>query len=370
MKKLTIITIADAINGTSMPINEFVLFRASRSTEDIRQALIVCTKENYNNVVVPNTVTVYFVENKVSAMKAAIKKEIIKSRKADEDYVFHIHGQKSSAVYIFASLFLGIRKRTMFTVHSLCSVRNFKYRYSSYICALYANYVTCVSNAALEDYPSWLKRIKGKRINAVVNGIDFQQLDEVKETLPEHYTVCDMNRLICIDRIIPLKNQAFLVRVLRHLPDSKIVFVGSPDKEGYLDDVIKEKGVQNQIVYTGLLKREQVYEELNKSGIYLTASTIEGLHNSILEAMGMGTIPIVSDIPAHREIAEKTGGSILLPFEEELWVEAIKRIQKTKKEELKEMSDSWGNNVRKEFSLVGMHQRFYQLYREMLSVQK
>lgn len=369
MKKLSIITIADAINGTSMPINEFVLFRAN-SNENIRQALIVCTKENYNNVAIPNSVTVYFVENKVTVMKAAIKKEIARCKEADEDYVFHIHGQKSSAVYILASLFLGIRKRTMFTVHSLCSVRNFKYRYSSYICAFYANYVTCVSNAALEDYPYWLRRIKGKRINAVVNGIDFQKLDEVKKTLPEHYSVCDMNRLICIDRIIPLKNQAFLVKVLRHLPDSKIVFVGSPDKEGYLDDVIKENEVQNQIVYTGLLKREQVYEELNKSGIYLTASTIEGLHNSVLEAMGIGTIPIISDIPAHREIAEKTGGSILLEFDEELWSREIKRIQTMNKAELKAKSEVWGVNVRNEFSLIKMHERFYQLYREMLSKQK
>lgn len=366
MKKLSIITIVDAINGTSMPINEFVLFRAN-SNDDIRQALIVCTKENYNNVTVPNNVTVYFVENRVSAMKAAIKEEIAKSKAADEDYVFHIHGQKSSAVFILASLFLGIRNRTMFTVHSLCSVRNFKYRYSSYICAMYANYVTCVSNAALEDYPSWLRKIKGKRINAVVNGIDFRKLDEVKTNLPEHYSVCDMNRLICIDRIIPLKNQAFLVKVLRHLPDSRIVFVGSPDEEGYLDDVINKNEVRSRIEYTGLLKREQVYDELNKSGIYLTASTIEGLHNSVLEAMGMGTIPIISDIPAHREIAEKTGGTVILPFNEELWAERIKQIQNTKKGELKAQSDIWGVNVRNEFSLVKMHQKFYQLYREMLN---
>lgn len=369
MKKLTIITIADAINGTSMPINEFVLFRA-KSDDNIRQVLIVCSKENYHNVEVPEKVKVYFVESSISAMKTALKYEIRKSLDADEDYVFHIHGQKSSAVYILASLFLGIRRRTMFTVHSLCSVRNIKYRYSSYICALYANYVTCVSEAVLEDYPSWIKKIKGNRINAVVNGIDFKKLDDVKGNLPAHYSICDMNRLICIDRIIPLKNQAFLVRVLRQLPNVKLVFVGSSDSEGYLDDVIQECGVKERIEYTGLISREQVYEELNKSGIYVTASTIEGLHNSVLEAMGIGTIAIISDIPAHREISMKTQGAVLLPLEEKRWVDEIKKIQKTSKDDLELQSEKWGTQLRCEFSLVRMHQRFYQLYREMLSISK
>lgn len=316
-KKLCIITIADSITATSMPINEFVIYRA-KSGDNIRQSLIVCSEEEYNGVEIPSTVAVHFVGSSVSKTREVIKNEIRKCQSNDEFFVFHMHGQKSSLVFMRASLFLGVRERTMFTIHSLCSVRSLKYRLSSYICALFANYVTCVSNAVLNDYPRWIKCMKGKRICAVVNGIDFVHLEQIVKTLPEHYSVCDINRLICVDRIIPLKNQAFLVKVLKHLPMSRLVIVGSQDKSGYLDDVIREAGVKDRIEYTGLVKRDKVYEELNRSGIYVSASTIEGLHNSVLEAMGIGTIPVVSAIPAHSEIANKVGGGIFTPIQRKI----------------------------------------------------
>lgn len=364
-KKLCIITIADAITSTSMPINEHVIYRAQHN-DDVRQVLIVCTPENYNGVEIPSKVMVYFVGMVSARMKRAVKEEIRKCKNLGEEYVFHIHGQKSSSVFIRATMFMGIRKRTMFTIHSLCSVRNLKYRLSSYVCALFANYVTCVSNAVLVDYPQWIKKIKGKRMSAIVNAIDFRQLEEVKKQLPDHYSVCDMNRLICIDRIIPLKNQAFLIRVLKLLPHSKLVLVGSTEKDGNFEQVVKDAGVADRVEYTGLIKREQVYEELNKSGIYVTASTIEGLHNSVIEAMGIGTIPLISSIPAHDEIAKKMVHINTLPFDENVWAEEIKKLQHLNLQELRALSNILCCRVKIEFNLDDMHAEFLKLYQKMI----
>lgn len=362
-KRLCIITIADAITPTSMPINEHVIYRA-KNNNSIRQVLIVCTQSNFNGVEIPSHVKVYFVGSSVKLMKDSIKNEIRQSKDSKEDYVFHIHAQKSSLVYILATLFLGVRNRTMFTIHSLCSVRNLKYRLSSYICTLYANYVTCVSDAVFYDYPKWIRRIKGERMVSIVNAIDLTHLDVIKKGLPDHYSICDMHRLICIDRIVPLKNQSFLIRVLKQLPNSTLVLVGSSDKA--FEKYVKEEGLENRVEYIGLVNRDRVYEELNKSGIYVTASTIEGLHNSVIEAMAIGTIPVISSIPAHNEIAKKMLLINTLPFDENAWVKEIKRIQNTNISELRSLSNELSLRVKEEFDLDKMHERFHAMYIKML----
>jgi glycosyltransferase involved in cell wall biosynthesis len=55
---------------------------------------------------------------------------------------------------------------------------------------------------------------------------------------------------------------------------------------------------------TGWIDREQIAELLRHSDIYLSASSDEGVSNSILEAMASGVVPVVSDIEGHRDVIE------------------------------------------------------------------
>lgn len=242
-----------------------------------------------------------------------------------------------------------------------------KYKISSCVCALWANYTNCVSEAAYNDYPGWTRAIKGKRMGAILNGIDCKRIERALagEQRPDDFY--DMKRMVCIDRIIPIKNQKFIVGLLKYLPDMKLTLVGMEDKEQAIRKLAEKDGVIERVEFTGLLPREDVYKHIYQNGLYVTASIVEGLHLSVLEAMRVGAIPLISDIPAHREIAANSEGLFKpLPLDEELWIKKIKEYQSMDKTALEQLSSQLALTAEKHFSLEKMHDEYDAVYNKIL----
>lgn len=302
---LWVVSVVDSISTTSMPINEFLIYRSVHSY-NMKQVLIVMDTTRPQDVIIPNDVDVYMVDNKRRKIKQIVK-DIEKQHKSTGDAViYHLHHQKSALTFIKATALMGIRKRCLFTVHSTYSGRNIKYRISSCICSLYANYANCVSKVAFYEYSSIVKKIKGDRFIAIQNGVDTDRIDEVvsmTEIDPDDHT------MICVGRMIPLKNHKFLVRVLKELPNYKLILVGAEDPEGNIRNLAKECGVIDRIYFMGLIPRNEVFKTLKKARLYLSSSTVEGLPVSVLEAMRVGLIPVLSNILPHKEIADECEGT-------------------------------------------------------------
>ena len=91
-----LITILDNITQTSMPFNEFVLYRFKHYTSE-KQFIIVCGKEEDNRLIdVPHGLQVMFVGKKIKNIKKAIKSIISWCKNAGFDYVIHLHQVKSA----------------------------------------------------------------------------------------------------------------------------------------------------------------------------------------------------------------------------------------------------------------------------------
>ena len=226
--------------------------------------------------------------------------------------MIHIHQVQSGFLSEMAMLGTGFRKKTLFTVHSTFSGYKFHNKFLSFVNALFAFRITCVSNTSFQDYPKLIKRIKGNRILAIQNGVDIERIDEVSsvENIDAHNYV----NFIYVARLIPLKNHRFLVDVLSHCNDSvHFTFVGAEDPEQTIRKLAKELDVEDRITFTGLIPRNEVFEKLKGSDFYISPSTLEGLPVSVLEAMYCGLPCILSDIPQHREVAGDQ--AVILPFE-------------------------------------------------------
>lgn len=357
---LCVVSIVDSISATSMPVNEFVIYRSTHGYP-IHQILIVCDNKTSDVVNIPNNVKVYLVGNSSRKVRAAVSE--IKKDYKDDAIVYHMHHQKSALLFMRATIGMGIRKSTLYTVHSTFSARNIKYKISSCVCVLLSNYANCVSASAFAEYASWVKIIKRKKFISIANGVDIDRIDSsIVDDLP----VTDRRKkLICVGRMVPLKNHEFLIKLMVELPDYKLVLVGAEDPEEKIRKLAQKLNVIDRIEFTGLISREEVFRKLGSASIYLSASYIEGLPVSVLEAMRVGLIPIISDIMPHREISEMCKEVVVLPFQPKLWKDAIKYIDELSEQKYIIESEKIKKSVKKNFSLDKMHEYYMKVYKQL-----
>lgn len=362
MINIYLVTVVDSISATSMPVNEFVLYR-QRNGYPYRQVLIVCSKEKDDKVIIPDSIATYYVGNDVKEFRARLKELKEKCISKGETLVCHLHGQKSALLFFRAARGLHLRKHTLYTVHSTYSSRDWKYRMSSCLCSLMAEYANCVSYSAYAEYAKWVKWVKGHKMMAIQNGVDYERIQTAIAALPSHQDVADMHKLVCVGRMIPIKNQQFLVKLMKHLPDTKLILIGKEDEK--IRCLAKDEGVENRVEMTGLLPRDEVFRQLNECGIYVSASLVEGMPVSVLEAMSMGLIPVLSDIAPHEEVAK---GCMLIhttPLVEEEWVKRIRENQSLIEIERRNLSTFIIKSIKDKFSLEMMHKQYNNIYKSL-----
>lgn len=356
---ICVVSIVDSISATSMPVNEFVIYRSVHNYK-MHQIMIVCDTKIPEDVEIPNNVEVHM----VGKDRARIRKLVKEFQKEYKNHlVYHMHHQKSALIFLAATLFWGIRKHSLYTVHSTFSGRDLKYRISSCACVLSAKYANCVSEAAFQEYAPVVKMIKGKYFVAIPNGVDITRIDERIERNPVKK---NRKTLISVGRMIPLKNHPFLIRLMKLLPEYQLILVGAEDKNGKIRALAKEEGVDGRIEFKGLISRDDVFKELGKAAIYLSSSYVEGLPVSVLEAMRVGLVTIVSDIMPHKEIAEKCPEVKVLPLNEKLWADTIKQIGKLSDEQFADITKKIKSSVQEQFSLEKMHDQYHAIYQELV----
>lgn len=362
MKRLCVLTVVDTISATSMPVNEFVLFREKKGYP-YRQVMIVCSKAGDEKVIIPKSIKTIFVGDSKSVFRNQLKLLKTECEGRGESLVCHLHGQKSAIAFFIASIGLDLRRHTLYTVHSTYSSRDFKYKMSSCICSLLANYANCVSEAAYLEYSPTVKKIKGKMMLPIQNGVDVERILEATAELPNHNDAADMRKMVCVGRMIPIKNQQFLVRLMKQLPDTELILIGKEDER--IAALAKEEGVENRVTMTGLIPRDEVFRRLNECGIYVSASLVEGMPVSVLEAMTLGLIPVLSKIAPHEEVANECEAVRTTPLIKEEWIKVILEYQLLNQEEKKCLSSDMKNCIKQNFSLVTMHEQYDTLYQKL-----
>ena len=109
------------------------------------------------------------------------------------------------------------------------------------------------------------------------------------------------------------KNVSYSVELLKNIKyDFKFDILGKGPEERYLKRLIKKNNLSKKINFLGQQKNIRNY--LDQSSIFLFMSKMEGLSLSLLEAMSMQLICIVSDIPENRELIIDDKNGFLLPL--------------------------------------------------------
>lgn len=358
--KYWIVTIVDSISATSMPINEFVIYR-SEHNYGCKQTIIVLDDNIPNNISMPKDIEIIYIGKDYSKIKKIVLD--IEFNKQSLYVIYHIHHQKAGFYFYRAVIGLGIRNRIIFTVHSTYADRNFLYKLTSIFSVLLAKKANCVSSSAYDGYSSFVKLIKGKDFTVISNGVDFSRVNKIiKKSID---APINKNTLICIGRMMPIKNQVFLIELIKEMPTLNLVLVGAEDKNKTIRKMVDLYKLKKRVLFTGLIAREKVFELFNSIDIYVSASKVEGMPISVLEAMSAGLIPILSDIGPHREIKENCNKAIVLPLNVDVWKNQIKKIINMKDCDFQQLSNIIKNEVMYRYDLDNMHKIYFEIYKSM-----
>jgi Glycosyltransferase len=195
--------------------------------------------------------------------------------------------------------------------------------------------VVCVAQHVAEMYRTKYPQA-GSKTAIIENGIDLTryappspaQRAEWRERLG---CPSDAALLLHVGRMVPLKNQHFLVEVAERLRSRgrkfMLLLAGNFEDLDYVGEVrrLTEKyGLTEQVRLLGAW--EGVADLLGASDIFLFPSEVEAFGLALLEAMCCGLPAVCSDIPSNRKLSELSSRNRVLDRNAELWAEQIEQL--------------------------------------------
>ncbi len=130
--------------------------------------------------------------------------------------------------------------------------------------------------------------------------IDGMGIDLAKKQISIASPQKPPKNLLYVGELNKRKNQIFLVKALKRLPDTTLTLVGDGDQRKSIEKYIKKEHLEDRVTITGFTKN--VGEYLKNADIYVSASTIEGLPFNIIEAMASGLYIAASNIKGQSDI--------------------------------------------------------------------
>lgn len=148
----------------------------------------------------------------------------------------------------------------------------------------------CVTIACGKGEWEQSKKVSRKSVY-VWNGIDTDKIDAVLGEIQAEETPFTV---YTVGRITYQKNPEKFNEIATLLPDVRFCWIG----DGEMRDVLTSPNIE----ITGWKESEDVFRLAGKGDIFLLTSRWEGLPMSLLEAMYMKKVCVVSDIAGNRDI--------------------------------------------------------------------
>lgn len=176
-----------------------------------------------------------------------------------------------------------------------------------WIAARRSQRIIAVSETTAQDLRKFYG-LDGSRVAVVWSGVD-ERFFELRCTPGETGKV-----LLYASTTHPHKNHARLLRVFadlrNELPDWKLMLTGV---RGFAEEEVRAEmrvlDLESEVVVTGWVPREQLYQLFRQAGAFIYPSTFEGFGMPVLEALAAGLPTACADIEPLKTLA---GGAALL----------------------------------------------------------
>ena len=180
-----------------------------------------------------------------------------------------------------------------------------------------------------EDYARARKKFSARHTDLLPGvGIDIEAVQRGSAEsagLREELGISpDKRVLLTAGEMIPRKNQALLLEVLRRLnnPSLTLVILGHGKLRDELQARAKALGVEQQVLFPGY--RTDVFRFYGMADLFLFPSLQEGLPVAVMEAMAAGLPVVASGVRGNRDlILPGKGGALLSPHRATAWEKVV-----------------------------------------------
>jgi len=197
----------------------------------------------------------------------------------------------------------------------------------------------------------WLKHHLKKSDKIIADSKnDFDQFKKISDNVVfiqnavdtrkfSHNGKKDYNKMVFFGRLSKNKRIDLLIErfeeIQNNFPKKRLEIIGGDFDEikKELEKKVKEKKLEEKIFFSGKLSEKKLIEKAKQAGFYLSASEYEGFGIAVIESMAAGTIPVLNDIQAFRELVQNNETGYILDFNEKNSLEKV--AVKNKKELIK-----------------------------------
>lgn len=185
------------------------------------------------------------------------------------------------------------------------------------------------------------------------NGINIKQLDFITRNFEKKNINFDNLSFCTSGRIGYQKNPQMFNEIAKSFPNNKFTWIG--------DGEFKNELTSSNIEITGWKERDEVLELVNKHDVFLLTSLWEGLPISLLEAMYLGKICIVSNCIGNKDVINNKNGFI--SNDKENFERIISEIiNNSNIKEIETIKDNIKNDLENEFNIELMIKKYKKIY--------
>lgn len=266
------------------------------------------------------------------------------------------------------------KARTVATFHS----RDYTHKKWGFFARTFlhiAEYITCtvpertiVSSETLIDYA---KEMYGRTVTFIPSGAEVA-FEKDTRALAE-FGLRSKRYLLAVHRLVPHKGTHYLIKAFKELEDTnripnnfKLVIVGSQanteEYEAFLRHLAEGR---SNILLVGEQTGKALETLYSHAYLYVQPSEQEGLSLALLEAMGHGLLPVVSDIEAHKEAVANTGAFFPVKDVDGLKKELAYFINRS--DEVEALGKAAQERVREHYSWDAIAKKTLEVYQDVLS---
>ena len=307
-----------------------------------------------------------------------ILKAMKEIRKVVKDFKPDLVGCHSTAAGFLGRLAIRNKIPTTFTAHGWAFTEGAPFLRKCLVILIekiagrFCSKIICVSdsdrNLALK-----YKIVSKEKVITIHNGVEisinqFTPLD-TKLSNGANQRKSAFIKIVFVGRLAQPKDPLLLLESFNSLSfelkdRTQISIIGEGPKRKELEKFIKENKLGEKIRLLGSISREEVFEILKKSDIFVLISNWEGFPYTIIEAMSCGLAIIASNVGGIKEAVDESCGILIKRGDKEEIKNAFEKLLKNPSL-IRKMGERGKEKVKEEFSLEKMLRETEKVYKSV-----
>lgn len=186
-----------------------------------------------------------------------------------------------------------------------------------------AKFIACIGHFCTSQMMLYADKAHWSKFEIVRCGVDLKQF-EFQEPQRKAKKLVYVGRLSAEKGLPILFNS--LVILKEHQYDFELNLLGDGNDRQYLEDLAEEKGISQQVKFSGFVDQETIAKTLRESDIFVLPSFAEGIPVALMEAMAIGIPVIATYVGGITELViDHQTGQMVSPSDPVTLAEAIAR---------------------------------------------